>query len=309
MTFELVIATGDPQGIGPEVSVGAVKRLRAAGLGASCLVVGDPGVLARAGAGADVPSLPVPLPAPLAAAPPSEAGGRAALAVLEAALARVLEDPRHRALVTAPVSKAAVSISSPSFDGHTGWLAAKLGAPPPVMMFATSRFRVALATVHVPLARVPSLVTADRLRHVVGVVRKDLDRLFGVRDARIDVLGLNPHAGEAGGLGREEIDVIAPAVAALRKEGVRISGPHPADSYFRPGFESGCDAVVAWYHDQGLLPVKCLAFGEAVNVTLGLPIVRTSVDHGTAFDRAGKGEADPGSMEHAIRLALQLLSR
>jgi 4-hydroxythreonine-4-phosphate dehydrogenase len=304
-----VIATGDPQGIGPEVSVGAAKRALGERLGAVCTLVGDRAVLRRAGASPDLPVLEVPLPAPLSEPPPSDAGGRAALAVLEAALARVREDPSRRALVTAPVSKAAVRIGAPGFDGHTGWLASKLGSKPPVMMFAAPKFRVALATVHVPLAQVPSLVTAERLRHVVQVLRSDLDRRFGIPDARIDVLGLNPHAGEAGGIGQEEIQVIAPAVAALRKEGVRIAGPHPPDSYFRPGFETGCDAVVAWYHDQGLLPVKCLAFGEAVNVTLGIPIVRTSVDHGTAFDRAGKGEADPSSLGCALRLALALLSR
>jgi 4-hydroxythreonine-4-phosphate dehydrogenase len=309
LSFVLVIATGDPQGIGPEVSVGAVKRLVAEGFAGSCQLVGDRGVLERAGAPKDFMILDAPLPAPLSGPPPSEAGGRASLATLEAALAQVREAPATRALVTAPVSKAAVRMGAPAFDGHTGWLAARLGAPPPVMMFAAPRFRVALATVHVPLARVPSLVTADRLRHVIGVVRADLDRLFGIPDARIDVLGLNPHAGEAGAIGREEVEVIAPAVAALRREGVRIAGPHPPDSYFRPGFESGCDVVVAWYHDQGLLPVKCLAFGEAVNVTLGIPIVRTSVDHGTAFDRAGRGEADPSSMASAIRLALALVSR
>jgi 4-hydroxythreonine-4-phosphate dehydrogenase len=308
VTFELVVATGDPQGIGPEVSVGAVRRALSGGLAASCLLVGDPGVLERAGAASGMAVLPVPLPLGLREPPPSEAGGRAALAVLEAALARVREDPARRALVTAPVSKTAVRLAAPDFDGHTGWLAARLGAKEaPVMMFAAPGFRVALATVHVPLGRVPGLVTAERLRHVVRVVRADLARRFGIPDARIDVLGLNPHAGEAGGIGKEEVEVIAPAVAALRNEGVRISGPHPADSYFRPGFERGCDAVIAWYHDQGLLPVKCLAFGEAVNVTLGLPIVRTSVDHGTAFDRAGRGEADPGSMHCALRLALELL--
>ena len=129
---------------------------------------------------------------------------------------------------------------------------------------------------------------------MVRVVRSDLEGLFRIPDARIHVLGLNPHAGEAGGIGREEADVIAPAIEALKARGYRIAGPFPADSYFRPGFEQGCDAIVAWYHDQGLLPVKCLAFGEAVNVTLGLPIVRTSVDHGTAFDRAWRGDADPG---------------
>jgi 4-hydroxythreonine-4-phosphate dehydrogenase len=306
VSLELVIATGDPQGVGPEVSVAAVKRALASGLGASCILVGDRGVLERAGA-AGLEILDAPLPAAIHRRPPSEAGGKGALAALDAALARVLARP-GRALVTAPLSKAAVAIASPSFDGHTGWLARKLSAPFPVMMFVTPAFRVALATVHVPIARVPGLVTADRLRQVARVTRDGLAKRFAVEDARIHVLGLNPHAGEGGAIGAEEKDVVAPAIEALRKDGFRISGPYPADSYFRPGFEKESDVIVAWYHDQGLLPVKCLAFGEAVNVTLGLPIVRTSVDHGTAFDLAGTGRADPGSMEHALRVAREMLA-
>jgi 4-hydroxythreonine-4-phosphate dehydrogenase len=251
--------------------------------------------------------LDAPLPAAIFQRPPSEAGGKGALAALDAALARVLARP-GRALVTAPLSKAAVAICSPSFDGHTGYLAKRLSVAHPVMMFVTPAFRVALATVHVALGRVPGLVTADRLRNVAKVTRDDLARRFGVPDARLAVLGVNPHAGEGGAIGAEEKDVVLPAIDALRKEGFRISGPYPADSYFRPGFEKESDAIIAWYHDQGLLPVKCLAFGEAVNVTLGLPIVRTSVDHGTAFDLAGSGRADPGSMEHALRVARDLLA-
>jgi 4-hydroxythreonine-4-phosphate dehydrogenase len=177
------------------------------------------------------------------------------------------------------------------------------------MMFVAPGFRVVLATVHVPLARVPSLMTKERLRRVVQVTRADFPRRFGISDPRIDVLGLNPHAGENGGIGAEERDVIVPAIRELAREGIRISGPHPADSYFRPGFEKRSDAIVAMYHDQGLLPVKCLAFGDAVNVTLGLPIVRTSVDHGTGFDRAWGGEVDARSMEVALELAIELRVR
>jgi 4-hydroxythreonine-4-phosphate dehydrogenase len=323
VTAELVVATGDPQGVGPEVSVRAARAVAGRRRDAAIVIAGDRGILDRAGAEPSWPVLgggpsspgvrvlEVPLPEPLREAPPSAAGGRAALAVLDAALGRVREaaPASPRALVTAPISKEAARMVSASFDGHTGYLAQKLGVERPVMMFVTPTFRVALATVHVPLARVPALLTADRLRSVVHVARSDLASRFGIADPRIHVLGLNPHAGEKGGIGSEEVDVLLPAIGRLRSDGCRISGPYPADSYFRPGFEKDSDLIVAMYHDQGLLPVKCLAFGEAVNVTLGLPIVRTSVDHGTAFDRAWGGEVESRSMECALELALDLLAR
>jgi 4-hydroxythreonine-4-phosphate dehydrogenase len=317
---ELVLATGDPQGVGPEVSVRAARAVAARRQDVAIMLVGDAGILARAGADPSWPRaasrpldggvgvIEAPLPAPLSAPPPSAAGGRAALAALDAAFARVAGEG-GRALVTAPISKEAARMSAPSFDGHTGWLGKRLGVDSPVMLFVTPTFRVALATVHVALGRVPGLVTADRLRRVVKTTAADLDRWFGIPDPRIHVLGLNPHAGEQGGIGTEEQDVLRPAIQALAAEGTRISGPYPADSYFRPGFETAADVIVAMYHDQGLLPVKCLAFGEAVNVTLGLPIVRTSVDHGTAFDRAWKGEAEARSMECALELAAEILLR
>jgi 4-hydroxythreonine-4-phosphate dehydrogenase len=319
---ELVVSTGDPQGVGPEVSVRAGRAVARRRPGLAVVLAGDRSVLLRAGADPAWPAAPAggpappgmsvletPLPEPLAAAPPSGPGGRAALAALGAALSRVVADPRARALVTAPISKEAARIADPAFDGHTGFLGKRLSVPAPVMLFSTPSFRVALLTVHVPLGEVPPLVTADRLRQVVTVTRADLRARFGVLEPRIHVLGLNPHAGENGGIGVEEREVLVPAIARLAAEGFSISGPFPADSYFRPGFETASDVVVAMYHDQGLLPVKCLAFGEAVNVTLGLPIVRTSVDHGTAFDRAWKGGVESTSMEHAMDLACELLER
>jgi 4-hydroxythreonine-4-phosphate dehydrogenase len=321
VTTELVVATGDPQGVGPEVSVAAARALMTRRPDLAIVLAGDRGVLGRAGvdpgwpavAGASRPGLgliEVPLPEPLSAEPPSAAGGRAALASLDAALERVGRGGGGRALVTAPLSKEAVRLTSPGFDGHTGYLARRLGAPDPVMVFVAPTFRVALATVHVPLSLVPALVTPERLRRVVATCTADLDRRFGVPRPRIHVLGLNPHAGERGAIGSEELDAIGPAISALREAGHLISGPHPADSYFRPGFERESDLIVAMYHDQGLLPVKCLAFGESVNVTFGLPIVRTSVDHGTAFDLAwGRGAVESRSMECALELAATLLVR
>jgi 4-hydroxythreonine-4-phosphate dehydrogenase len=319
VTDELVIATGDPQGVGPEVSVAAARAVVASKRDVALVLVGDREVLVRAGADrtwseaasttdrGGISIFPAPLPAPLSAKPPSDAGGKGALAALDAALARVRSNPR-RALVTAPISKEAARISSPEFDGHTGYLGQRLGVASPVMMFVAPTFRVALATVHVPLGKVPALVTPERLRGVVEVTRFELNRRFRVRQPRIHVLGLNPHAGEAGGIGDEEVRSLGPTIRDLASLGLLISGPYPADSYFRPGFEKNADAIIAMYHDQGLLPVKCLAFGDSVNVTLGLPIVRTSVDHGTAFDLAGKGVADARSMECAMRLALDILS-
>ncbi len=288
---------------------------------ARIVLVGREDVLARAGAdpawpriasgeevSAPVSVLPVAGAEPLGAAPPSAGGGTAAIDALDAALERV-RAASHRALVTAPVSKKAVTLSGRPFDGHTGYIARVCGAPLPVMLFETPTFRVALATVHVPLRSVAGFHTPASLLALCRVVSGDLERRFGIVRPRLALLGINPHAGEAGLLGHEDADVVAATVTLGAAEGLALSGPHPADTWFRPGFEGAADCVIAMYHDQGLLPVKCLAFGSAVNVTLGLPIVRTSVDHGTAFDIAGKGLADAGSMAEALRLAARLVAR
>lgn len=317
---ECCVSTGDPQGIGPEVSVKAARAAAAEGI-ARIVLVGRDDVLAKAGADrgwpriepgekatAPVSVLRVAGGGAFAAPPPSAEGGSAALEALDGALARV-RAASHRALVTAPVSKKAVTLSGRPFDGHTGYIARVCGAPLPVMLFETPTFRVALATVHVPLRAVAGFHTPASLLELCRVVAGDLERRFGIARPRLALLGINPHAGESGLLGHEDADVVAATVALGAAEGLSLSGPHPADTWFRPGFEGAADCVVAMYHDQGLLPVKCLAFGSAVNVTLGLPIVRTSVDHGTAFDIAGKGSADAGSMAEALRLAARLAAR
>lgn len=209
------------------------------------------------------------------------------------------------AVATAPVNKLAFARAGLRWKGHTDLLAHLCGVEHVVMMFHAPQLKVALITVHVPLAEVPRLITPSLVDRTIKTVVAALPR-FGVAHPRLAMAGLNPHAGEGGVLGDEDDRVLAPAVAAARAQGIDIEGPFPADTVFVRASRGDFDAVLACYHDQGLIPVKLLAFGTAVNVTLGLPIVRTSVDHGTAFDIAGKGVADPGSLIEAVRLAAQL---
>jgi 4-hydroxythreonine-4-phosphate dehydrogenase len=213
------------------------------------------------------------------------------------------------AMVTAPVHKGVINDARIPFTGHTEFLADRTRAPRPVMMLVTASLRVALATTHLPLARVSDAITVDSLCEVLEIVDRDLTRCWGISPPRIAVCGLNPHAGESGHLGDEEIRVIAPAIARMRERGLSISGPLPADTVFVPRVLADFDVVLAMYHDQGLPVIKHAGFENAVNVTLGLPILRTSVDHGTALDLAGTGLADAGSMAAAIDLAVQLASR
>jgi len=212
-------------------------------------------------------------------------------------------------LVTGPVHKGVINDAGLPFTGHTELLAELSGARLPVMLLCGGGLRVALATTHLPLARVSAALTRERLADVLEVLHGDLQCRFGLATPRILVCGLNPHAGEGGHLGREEIDVIAPVIGALSARGLTLEGPVPADTAFTPQRLSGADAVLAMYHDQGLPVLKHAAFGHAVNVTLGLPFVRTSVDHGTALDLAGSGRADAGSMRAAIALAADLAQR
>jgi 4-hydroxythreonine-4-phosphate dehydrogenase len=214
-------------------------------------------------------------------------------------------DGRYRALVTAPLAKSVINDAGVPFSGHTEYLAELTGTPLPVMLLVAGDLRVALASTHLPLRSVPDYLTRDRLRAVLTVLDDGLRTRFRIEQPEILVCGLNPHAGEGGHLGREEGEVIAPVVAALRDAGLRVRGPVPADTAFTPA-AGRHDAVLAMYHDQGLPVLKYAGFGHAVNVTLGLPIVRTSVDHGTAFDLAGTGKADPGSLRAAMDLALVL---
>lgn len=213
------------------------------------------------------------------------------------------------AIVTAPVHKGVINDAGIPFTGHTEFLAERTHAARPVMMLATSSLRVALATTHLPLAGVSAAVTGGLLCEVLEIIDRDLARWWDIERPRIAVCGLNPHAGESGHLGDEEIRVIAPAIARMQARGLRVAGPLPADTVFVPRVLADFDVVLAMYHDQGLPVIKHAGFESAVNVTLGLPILRTSVDHGTALDLAGTGLADPGSLSAAIELAVQLARR
>lgn len=280
----VAITVGDPAGIGPEIAARAAA---------------DPRVLA-----ACEPMLFGATGDDIEPGVASAVAGRAAyetiVRAVEAARAGDVD-----AVATAPVNKLAFSLAGLPWKGHTDLLAHLCGVDRVVMMFHAPQLKVALVTVHVPLAEVAGLVTRDRVDATIAIVAEALPR-FGVGRPRLALAGLNPHAGEGGVLGGEDAAVLAPAVAAARARGLDVSGPFPADTIFVRASRGEFDAVVACYHDQGLIPVKLLAFGQAVNVTLGLPIVRTSVDHGTAFDIAGKGVADPGSMIEAVLLAARL---
>ncbi len=232
---------------------------------------------------------------------------RYVLAVLERALRGCLSG-EYAAMVTAPVQKSVINDAGIAFTGHTEFLAERAGVEHVVMMLVGGGLRVALATTHLPLSEVPRAITRDSLLRTLRVLDHDLRARFRIPKPRILVAGLNPHSGESGHLGREDIEQISPAIAAALKEGIAASGPIPADTLFVPERLKQADAVLAMYHDQGLPVLKYASFGRGVNVTLGLPFVRTSVDHGTALDLAGTGSADPGSLVEAVKLALELAS-
>lgn len=213
------------------------------------------------------------------------------------------------AMATAPVHKGVINDAGYDFTGHTEFLAARTGTPRVVMMLAGGGMRVALATTHLPLTDVARHITRESLEHTLRIVRRDLVERFALARPRIAVAGLNPHAGESGYLGREEIEVIIPVLEALRAQGFDLTGPLPADTLFHPGRLKNFDCVLAMYHDQGLPVLKYASFGSGINVTLGLPIIRTSVDHGTALDLAGTGTAEVGSLIEAVRLAAELAVR
>jgi 4-hydroxythreonine-4-phosphate dehydrogenase len=217
-------------------------------------------------------------------------------------------DKQFAALVTGPVHKGIINQAGYPFSGHTEYLAELSHAPLPVMMLMTAGLRVALATTHLPLRKVCEAITPDLIEHCLRILHHDLQTQFGIADPRISVCGLNPHAGEDGHLGREEIDIIIPVLTQLRNEGMQLTGPLPADTAFTKDKLQQTDAYLAMYHDQGLAVLKHIGFGKAVNVTLGLPFVRTSVDHGTALELAGSGRIDDSSLHAAIAAALQMIS-
>jgi 4-hydroxythreonine-4-phosphate dehydrogenase len=252
--------------------------------------------------------LHVPLARPAAPGRLDPANSPYVLRTLEAA-ADGCRDGAFDAMVTAPLQKSVINDAGIAFTGHTEFLAARTGAEHVVMMLVGGGMRVALATTHLPLAEVARHITAESLERTLRVLQRELPQRFAIPRPRILVAGLNPHAGEAGFLGREEAEIISPLLARLRREGLDVEGPLPADTLFNPRRLKGCDCVLAMYHDQGLPVLKYASFGAGVNVTLGLPIIRTSVDHGTALELAGTGRAKSGSLIEAIRLAAQLAAR
>jgi 4-hydroxythreonine-4-phosphate dehydrogenase len=285
MTPRVAITVGDPAGIGPEIAAKAAA---------------DPRVLA-----ACEPILYGPPPGEtFAPGVLSAAAGRAAYDVIVRAV-EAAQRGDVQAIATAPVNKEAFRLAGLEWSGHTDLLAHLTGARHVAMMFYSDALRVVLATVHIPLAQVSRALTRASLEATIALTAAELPR-FGIARPRIAVAGLNPHAGEHGLFGTEEAVTIGPAIEACRARGVDVSGPFPGDTVFVRARRGEFDAVIACYHDQGLIPVKLVAFGQAVNVTLGLPIIRTSVDHGTAFDIAGKGIADPESMITAVLLAARL---
>jgi 4-hydroxythreonine-4-phosphate dehydrogenase len=285
MKPRVAITSGDPAGIGPEISARAAADARV-------LEVCEPVIYGP------------PDGATFAAGVLSADAGRAAYDII----VRAVNDAQRgvvQAIATAPVNKEAFRLAGVPWNGHTDLLAHLTGSTDVAMLFYSEALRVVLATVHIALADVPRALTAASLEATIALTARELPR-FGIARPRIAVAGLNPHAGEHGLFGREEEVAIRPAIEACRRRGIEVSGPFPADTVFVRARRGDFDVVVACYHDQGLIPVKLVAFGQAVNVTLGLPIVRTSVDHGTAFDIAGKGIADPESMIAAVLLAARL---
>jgi 4-hydroxythreonine-4-phosphate dehydrogenase len=323
----VAITTGEPAGIGPDLALMLAAR-PAARRGARLVLVGDRAMLARRarrlGLGDDFPSLAagatpprgvsvlhVPLGRRERPGHLDVANARYVLAVIDQGLAGCVGGS-FAAMLTAPVHKGIINDAGIAFTGHTEYLAEQTGTPQVVMMLAggTPMLRVALATTHLPLRAVADAIRPEQLANTLTILERDLRTRFRIARPRIVVAGLNPHAGESGHLGREEIDVIIPVLERLRRTGMRLSGPLPADTLFTPRVLAHADAVLAMYHDQGLPVLKYATFGAGVNVTLGLPVIRTSVDHGTALDLAltpaRTRSADPGSMIEAFRLARDL---
>lgn len=325
MIPRIALTPGEPAGIGPDL----VARLAADGAAAELVAIGDPQLIAARARQLGIQLELLPYQRGTAAQPsppghllvdarplrvPAQAGR------LDAANSGYVLDTLNRAatgclagefaaMVTAPVHKGVINDAGIAFSGHTEYLAGLTGAAQPVMLLVAGSLRVALLTTHLPLRAVPDAITGARIEAVARVLHDGLVTAFGIARPRIAVLGLNPHAGESGHLGNEEQSVIGPALARLRSAGLAVQGPLPADSAFTPAALAQCDAVLAMYHDQGLPVLKHAGFGHAVNLTLGLPILRTSVDHGTALELAGSGRADAGSLHAALALAIDIARR
>jgi len=320
LSAPLAITAGEPAGSGPELCV----QLAVTPLDFPFVVIADKDLLQQRAAQLGVelrlqdyvagqvvpagtlPVVHVPLVVPCRAGTLDAANGGYVLETLRRAL-QGCQSGEFSGMVTAPVHKGIINDAGIPFTGHTEYLAEQTGTPLVVMMLVGGGMRVALATTHLALREVPDAITAPLLEEVLRIIRRDLQRRFGIAAPRILVAGLNPHAGEGGYLGREEIEVMTPVLDRLRAEGFDVSVPLPADTLFTPHKLAQCDCVLAMYHDQGLPVLKHASFGAGVNVTLGLPVIRTSVDHGTALDLAGTGKANVGSLLEAIKLAAEMV--
>ena len=319
MIPRIAITTGEPAGIGPELCAALPPGKFAAEL----VLIGDPQLLkSRAGPSKEdfspplhdsaiapqpgqITIYPVTLRAPAEAGQLDRANAPYVLETLDLAV-QGCQDQTFQAMVTAPIHKGIINEAGIPFTGHTEYLAEKTSTRDVVMMLAAPGLRVALATTHLPLSKVAAAITRPLLEKVLRCLHAELQQKLHIANPRILVAGLNPHAGEGGHLGGEEIDVIEPVIRMLAGEGMRVAGPVPADTLFTPPWLAQADAMLAMYHDQGLPVLKHMGFGEAVNITLGLPIIRTSVDHGTALDKAGTGQGDAGSLIAAIQYAIDM---
>jgi 4-hydroxythreonine-4-phosphate dehydrogenase len=320
----IVITSGEPAGVGPDACVAVAQRDWEADL----IVAADADLLAATAAELSLPLtlerynsarlpkphrsgilqvLHIPTSSPVVAGQPDTRNAGYVIDMLNRACDGCTNG-EFAAMVTAPVQKSTLMDAGYRFSGHTEYLAERTRAALPVMLLLNDQLRVALVTTHLALVDVPRAITRDRLRSTLRIVHMDLERHFSLNPPRIAVLGLNPHAGESGHLGREELDIIGPVIQELKNEGINLQGPVPADTAFTPRFLKTVDVIVAMYHDQGLPVIKHVGFGNAVNMTLGLPILRTSVDHGTALSLARTGKAETGSLSAALALAIDLAS-
>ena len=322
----IAVTSGEPAGVGPELCLRLLDYLAEQKPQARLVVLADPQLMAERAAAIGfsgtlrewapglVPLdgaldvLPISLSVPALPGKLNSANARYVLRLLDRALAGC-RSGEFAAMVTAPVHKGVINDAGITFTGHTEYLAEETGTPRVVMMLAGGDLRVALATTHLPLKDVSAAITQESLEQTIRILHADMNRKYGFAEPRILVAGLNPHAGEGGYLGREEIEVISPVLERLRAEGMKLIGPLPADTMFTPPLLAQGDCVLAMYHDQGLTALKYATFGKGINVTLGLPIIRTSVDHGTALELAGTGKADSGSLFVAVDQAIEMARR
>ncbi len=325
MTPAIAISTGEPSGIGPDICLKAAMQSHKARI----LFVADPNIIkSRAellhvkveirelDVDQDIPEhrpgimqiLPIKAPHHVIAGELNPANGEYVIQLIDMAV-DLCKNGFCDAMVTASVQKSVINESGIAFTGHTEWIAERTGCDYPVMMLANQKLRICLATTHMPLCEVSESISRENLRRTIQIIHTEMQQLFALKIPRIAVCGLNPHAGESGHLGDEEIETLKPAIDSMQKEGISVIGPIPADTAFTPQNLDECDVVLAMYHDQGLPVIKHSGFGEVVNITLGLPIIRTSVDHGTALDLAGTGKAEHSSLRAALDMAIDLSKR